>query len=66
MIKSNNVFNFGKYRGLTVEDVARVSPGYIYFCENELGMSFSPKVKRQCRQTSFRKVMARGSAPMFY
>lgn len=55
MVKSHHTFNFGKHRGLTVQEVASVSPGYIYFCENELGMRFTPKVKRTCLLTSARK-----------
>lgn len=66
MIKSTNTFNFGKYRGLSVDDVARVNPGYIYFCENELGMRFTPRVKRQCLTTSTMKRAARMPAPLFY
>lgn len=66
MIKSTNIFNFGKYRGLLVAEVANFDPGYIYFCENELNMQFSPRVKRDCRKTSFRKTAYRRSGPMFY
>lgn len=55
MIKSNKVFNFGKFRGSRVIDVARTSPAYIYFCENNLGLRFTPRVKRECSMTSHRR-----------
>ena len=64
MIRSYNIFNFGKYRGWNVMDVARREPGYIYFCENELGMRFSPRVKRECSYTSMSRRRIR--QPAFY
>ena len=64
MIKSNETFNFGKYRGSRVLDVARTSPAYIYFCENELGLRFTPRVKRECMETSHRRRF--GRTPLFY
>lgn len=67
MIRSSDTFNFGKHRGLKVMDVARVEPGYIYFCENEIGVRFTSRVKRQCLNTSSRKRAARqGNTPLFY
>lgn len=63
MIRSNETFNFGKYRGMRVQDVARREPGYIYFCENEMGVRFTPKVKRICRLTSMQR---RNNGPLFY
>lgn len=64
MIRSHETFNFGKFRGSRVMDVARTSPGYIYFCENELGLRFTPRVKRECAMTSHRRRY--GKTPMFY
>ena len=66
MIRSNHTFNFGKYRGSRVLDVARVNPGYIYFCENEMGMRFTPRVKRECSNTSYWRRYGNGPAPLFY
>lgn len=66
MIRSNETFNFGKYRGWRVADVARVEPGYIYFCENEMGVRFTPKVKRECLATSAHRRRISGRGPMFY
>lgn len=63
MIHSYDRFNFGKYRNWSAIEVARVEPGYIYFCENELGVRFTNKVKRECLVTSARR-KTRG--PLFY
>lgn len=65
MIRSSNVFNFGKYRGLTAGEVAQRDPGYVYFCENELGYEFTPKVKRQCKGTVLRRRHFSSSYPAF-
>lgn len=64
MIRSYNRFNFGKHYGRSVIDVARTNPGYIYYCENELGMRFSPRVKRECSYTSMCRRRIR--QPAFY
>ena len=55
MIRSSNTFNFGKWRGFTAGEVAARDPGYIYFCENELGYRFTPKVKRSAALTCNRR-----------
>ena len=55
MIRSSNTFNFGKWKGFNASTVARNDPGYIYFCENELGYRFSPKVKREAAKTTLRR-----------
>lgn len=67
MIRSTHTFNFGKWKGFDVATVARHEPGYLYFCENELGYQFSPKVKRMAQQTSLRRRHFRrsGTVPAF-
>lgn len=51
MIGSTNRFNFGKYRGRLVGDVARFDPTYIWWVENNMGHRFTPKVKRIARNS---------------
>lgn len=65
MIRSGHRFNFGKYRGRFVDDVASRDPGYIYFCENELGYEFTPRVKRLCGAACARRRHLRSSEPAF-
>lgn len=47
-IKSHNRFNFGKYRGMSVSDVALFDPSYIDYCERS-GHVFTNAVKRTQR-----------------
>lgn len=47
-IKSHNRFNFGKYRGMAVSDVALFDPSYIDYCERS-GHVFTNAVKRTQR-----------------
>lgn len=47
-IKSHNRFNFGKYRGMLVSDVAVFDPSYISYCERS-GHVFTNAVKRSQR-----------------
>lgn len=66
MIRSNNIFNFGKYKGRRVIDVAHFDPSYIYFCENRMGLKFTPKVKRECTIASWeRKIYSTRQHPLF-
>lgn len=70
MIRSGNTFNFGKWKGVRVSDVANMDSSYIYFCENRLGYEFSPKVKRACRSTDLRnrhlRTHSAGMVPAFF
>ncbi len=52
MIKSHNRINFGKYRGMAVEDIARIDPSYIWYLENRGGHQFTPRVKRVAREAA--------------
>lgn len=52
MIGSTNRFNFGKYKGRLVIDVARFDPQYIWWVENSMPCRFTPKVKREARRAA--------------
>lgn len=52
MIRSNNRINFGKYRGMTVSEIARRDPSYIWYLENKGGYRFTPRVKREAREAA--------------
>ena len=54
MISSNKRFNFGKYRGRLVIDVARFDPQYIWWVENNGEHRFTPLVKREARAAANR------------
>ncbi|MFW3388328.1 UNVERIFIED_CONTAM: hypothetical protein RF648_20280, partial [Kocuria sp. CPCC 205274] len=65
MIRSGKTFNFGKWKGFTVGEVAQRDPSYIYFCENKMGYRFSPKVKRIANLANQRRRISRLMAAEF-
>ena len=54
MIGTANRFNFGKYNGRLVIDVARFDPQYIWWVENNMGYRFTDKVKHEARASANR------------
>ena len=48
-VRTFNRFDFGKYRGMRVDDVALMDPSYLSYCERQ-GHVFSNGVKRIQRE----------------